>query len=93
MTRDFTLKTYRRLLEALMRQGYKFCTFTQSLENPPDRYVVLRHDVDRVPRNSLIFARLQNEMGIRGTYYVRAVPESMNREIIKVIAALRHEVG
>ncbi len=91
--RDFTLRTYRRLLEALMRQGYKFCTFSQSLESPPDKYIVLRHDVDMIPRNSLIFAQLQNELGIRGTYYFRAVPESMNPEIIKEISSLGHEVG
>ena len=55
--------------------------------------VILRHDVDLLPQNSLAFARIQHEMGIRGSYYFRAVPESWDEDIIKEIHILGHEVG
>jgi len=56
-------------------------------------FIILRHDVDLLPQNSLRFARIQAEMGIKGSYYFRAVPESWDENIIKEIASLGHEVG
>ena len=56
-------------------------------------FVILRHDVDLLPQNSLTFARIQHEMGIVGSYYFRAVPESWDEDIIKEIHSLGHEVG
>lgn len=55
--------------------------------------VCLRHDVDLLPGNSLHFARIQHQMGIKGTYYFRAVPESWDESIITEIASLGHEIG
>ena len=55
--------------------------------------IILRHDVDARPQNSLAFARIQSEMGIRGTYYFRMVPQSYDEAIIKEIVKLGHEVG
>ena len=55
--------------------------------------VILRHDVDRRPLNALTTAKLENELGIRGTYYFRIVPESFDETIIKQIAELGHEIG
>lgn len=74
---DFTLKKYRELLLALKEYGE----------------VMWRHDVDLKPQNSLATARLEAELGIKATYYFRAVPESWNEEIIQGIASLGHEVG
>lgn len=55
--------------------------------------IILRHDVDLLPQNSLRFAQIQNELGIKGSYYFRAVPESWDEAVIKEITALGHEVG
>ena len=76
---DFTLEKYSALLDAL--RGYGFHT------------LVLRHDVDLRPENSLRTARLEAEKGMFGIYYFRAVPESWDEEIIREIAVLGHEVG
>ena len=59
----------------------------------PSPFVILRHDVDLLPQNSLTFARIQHEMGIVGSYYFRAVTESWDEDIIKEIHRLGHEVG
>ena len=76
---DFTLRKYVELLTALQR--YPFSSLT------------LRHDVDRLPQNSLKTARLEAERGMRGVYYFRAVPESWDEGIIRGISALGHEIG
>ncbi|MFC2096253.1 hypothetical protein ACFLQ3_00970 [Bacteroidota bacterium] len=90
---DFTLKTYQKLLTALQNQGFTFQSFQEFLEKPVNKVIVLRHDVDKLPENSLLFAQIQHKLGIRGSYYFRIVPESFNAEIIEKIAELGHEIG
>ncbi|MBR6933439.1 MAG: hypothetical protein IKH49_09075, partial [Bacteroidales bacterium] len=76
---DFTLSKYAALLDALKAYGFNS--------------LVLRHDVDLLPGNSLQTARMEAEKGMPGIYYFRAVPESWDEGIIKEIAALGHEIG
>lgn len=54
---------------------------------------ILRHDVDRLPKNALTIAKIENELGIKGTYYFRIVPKSFDKKIIMQIAELGHEIG
>lgn len=74
---DFTLAKYRELLLALKDYGE----------------VVLRHDVDMKPHNSLKTARIEKELGWKAVYYFRAVPESWDEAIIREIASMGHEIG
>jgi hypothetical protein len=90
---DFTVKTYKQLLAALIAQGYTFQPFGEFLENPQPRCIILRHDVDLRPQYSLRFAHIQHEAGVKGSYYFRIVPQSYDEEIIKEIASLGHEIG
>ncbi len=90
---DFTLKKYKELLNSLIGADYTFQTFEEFLENPARRSIVLRHDVDLLPYNSLAFAEVQAENKVKGTYYFRAVPQSWDESVIKKIAALGHEIG
>lgn len=90
---DFTIKKYKELLTALVNQGFVFQTFEKFLQSPQGKSIILRHDVDLLPGNSLTFAKIQAEKKIKGTYYFRAVPESWNVNIIKEIASLGHEIG
>lgn len=76
---DFTLSKYSQLLDAL--KAYDF------------EALVLRHDVDLKPANSLRTARMESEKNLHGIYYFRAVPESWDESIIREIAALGHEIG
>lgn len=90
---DFTLKIYNALLDKLLKQDFNFQTFQEFLEVQLQRVIVLRHDVDKLPQNAHIFAKIQHELGIKGTYFFRIVPESFNIEIIDQIAKLGHEIG
>ena len=94
---DFTLLTYRKLLEALKERGYVFITFEQycqvSAERLPKRFVILRHDVDLRAKNSLATAQIEHELDLQASYYFRVVPESNQPEVIREIAALGHEIG
>lgn len=91
--RDFTVAIYRRLLDALLEQGYTFQPFRNFLEAPAERVVMLRHDVDARKLHSLQFARIQHEKGVAGTYFFRVVPQSFDEQVIREIEELGHEIG
>ena len=57
------------------------------------RDVILRHDVDKRPGNSLRIARMEAEEGWKAVYYFRAVPCSWDEKVIREIAAMGHEIG
>jgi len=90
---DFTIKKYKQLLEALIEKDYAFQTFNEFQISKIPKSIILRHDVDLLPYNSLRFAQIQHKMGIKGVYYFRAVPESWDINVIKQIAELGHEIG
>jgi hypothetical protein len=90
---DFTLKTYKVLLKTLIDQGFSFHTFEAFVTDPYKKGIILRHDVDALPENSLQLARVQAEKGIQATYYFRTGAESFDEKIIKEIYSLGHEVG
>ena len=91
---DFTRKKYTQLLQQLKASGYAFITYAEYCNGRrPERFVILRHDVDLKPQNSLATAADEREMGARATYYFRAVPESWDEAIIRSIDAMGHEVG
>ena len=98
---DFTLRKYRELLSFLLKKGYKFITFEQycDLVSSPNShitsspYIILRHDVDLKAANSLAVAEIENELGIKASYYFRVVAESNQPEVIRAIVRLGHEIG
>lgn len=92
---DFTLTIYKKLLKSLQSSGYAIYTFEDylKLDEPAEKFVILRHDVDEIASNALKIARLEHGLGIRGTYYFRVVKQSNNPEIIKQIASWGHEIG
>jgi hypothetical protein len=99
---DFTLKIYGKLLRTLQSQGFSFYTVSEYAEkermktfikglNP--QFILLRHDVEDHYPNALAMARIQHNLGIRGSYYFRIYPKDENERIIREIAALGHEIG
>jgi len=90
---DFTLSAYKQLISTLQSQCYFFQTFEEYTQNSKEKVVILRHDVDRKPGNSLKTAVLEKELGIRATYFFRTIPHTFKSEIIKEIAGMGHEVG
>ena len=92
---DFTIKTLPKLYKALQSQGFSFISVTDILQNKEifSKYVILRHDVEKYYENALEFARIQNELGIRGVYYFRISEKFFKADIVRQIVSLGHEVG
>ncbi|WP_114577102.1 hypothetical protein [Saliphagus sp. LR7] len=90
---DYTLALYESLLDTALEAGYAFATIEDVLtgSEPDGPHVVLRHDVDRRPRNALLLARAEADRGITATYYFRtktAAPDRLAR-----VESMGHEVG
>jgi len=94
---DFTIKKYSSLLHSLLEGKYEYYTYGDyvkySIINHQSPCIILRHDVDRLPHNSLRLAELENALGIKGSYYFRVVPGSYDIDIMNKIAELGHEIG
>ncbi len=98
---DFTLKKYEELVLALKDAGYQFLTFEQyctlkASDDPnafPEKFIILRHDVDKRANYSYNTAMIEYSQGIKATYYFRVTPDSNKPEFIHKIASLGHEIG
>ena len=91
---DFTRSKYRQLLVSLRKAGYSFITYNDYCKGVrPERFVILRHDVDLLPYHSLATAKIEQEFGCCAVYYFRAVPESWDESVICQMAGMKHEVG
>ena len=91
---DFSLHSYQLLLSAFLKAGYEIMPFEQWLSHSSTaKALILRHDVDKRPENSLRTAEIEHQMGIRASYYFRIVGQSNHPDTIRRIAALGHEIG
>ena len=94
---DFTLDIYRELLETLQAKGYQLISYADyrksKIDNRKSKFVILRHDVDAKPLNSLRTAQIEHAAGAKATYYFRCGKESNNPEIIRAIVQLGLEIG
>lgn len=91
---DFTRQKYKRLLSQLEDCKYEFISYADYCRGQlPKRFVIMRHDVDLRPKNSLEIAKIEKQEGLKATYYFRSVPESWNEEIIKEISQMGFEIG
>lgn len=90
---DFTPGTYRNLIQALKKQGYTFQPFAEFLQNPADKVVVLRHDIDARKWQAHLIAEILRQENIKATFYFRIVPQSFDEKLIQQIAHMGHEIG
>ncbi len=93
MTGEFTMAAYADLLDAVDDAGVEPLTVREYLasDDLPERFVILRHDVDRKPGNAERMAELEADRGVAATYYYRT--STFTRERVQRIEDLGHEVG
>lgn len=89
--KDFTLETYKTLLEEINR-SYWILTVRNYLKHLVDSpFLILRHDVDRRPFRAWKMALMEAKMGIFSTFYFRR--SCFQAFIIETIAQMGHEIG
>jgi len=89
---DFTFKKYEELCRIISRPGYKNLTLEEYLRKPQkNKFIILRHDVDKKPKNALEIAKIEKKYGLKSTFYFRM--KTFDKEIMKEIKRLGHEIG
>jgi hypothetical protein len=69
-------REYRTLLLDAQRYGYHLVSLEDWVDREPsdddyERTLILRHDVDQHPRSALAMAAIEEEFGLRSTWYFR----------------------
>ena len=96
---NFTLKEYEKYLE-VTKLKYP-CLGFEVLDNEilPDRFAIIRHDVDMSPHRALEIARIEARHGVRALYTILLNEKFYNpfeitiRKLIAEISELGHEIG
>jgi hypothetical protein len=93
---DFTEDEYRRLLRVAKRE-YKFVSYAQIAFD--QKFILWRHDVDSSLNRALRLAEIEQEEGVRATYFINPHCQFYNflersqLEIIRKIINLGHFIG
>ena len=90
---DFTHKKYEELCRAMVDSDCTLVSVCTYLEAQPIRCIIIRHDVDRKPERALKMAKIENDLGVKSTYYFRMKKDVFEPEIIKEIVNMGHEIG
>ncbi len=97
---NFTFIHYKNTLETALGKNYKFLRCNQHFLIPScEKLIILRHDVDFSLENALKFAKIEAELGIQSTYFIRFHSkyynplELKNYNIIQTIKNLGHEIS
>ncbi|MBC7222867.1 MAG: hypothetical protein H5T59_01085 [Anaerolineae bacterium] len=95
----FTFQHYAGIIAEAVGQGYRFLRFRDVEQAEGGRVLVMRHDIDLLPRNALRFAEIEAGFGVRATYFVRLHAQHYNPfdlETYRMLKAIRdqgHEIG
>jgi len=92
---DFTHKKFHKLCSAIANNyaTLSVSNYINAGNELPERFVLMRHDVDERPRTALKTARMEEELEIKATYYFRTHNHVFDPDIIKEIEEMGHEVG
>lgn len=94
---NFTYRDYSALIALLREQGYAFSTYVSYPSR--GRCVILRHDIDFSLEQAAKLARLENELGVRSTYFVLLSSDfynpasSSSYRYLHEILDLGHDIG
>jgi len=95
MILDFTFKKYEEIITAVSESEYQVITISDYITLPklPERFIILRHDVDIDSDYQVKFAEMEHQKGIHTSYYFRYIPNVYSKYTIDKIHNLGHEVG
>lgn len=91
---DFTYATYNRLLEGILKAGYRVITVREYLQGVKQPLLlILRHDVEWSAYGALAIAKIEKAHGIRSTFYFRVDTKAFDLPTMKYLQDEGFEVG
>ena len=97
---NFSYNHYRDILKKALKMGFIITNFRDADKfSKKTKTIILRHDIDYLPKRALAMAKIEEKLGIKSTYFVRVHGEyyhAFDRQsylAIKKIAELGHELS
>ena len=97
---DFTYRHYVEIMKRAVDEGYRILTLKAYVEEMPEdrRLILLRHDIDLSVQKAGKMARIEHDLGIKSTYFVRlhALYNICNRKNYRTLMEMvdyGHEIG
>jgi hypothetical protein len=97
---DFSYHHYRAMLKEALKRGFFISSFRDFSEiAQKDKKIILRHDIDSFPERALTIAKIENDLKIKSTYFVRVNgdnyhPLDANSFLIfETFKKMGHEIG
>lgn len=94
---QFTIDAYKNLIHLLQLKNYEFCFYGES--EVVARSVILRHDIDLSLDKAVEMAKVENELGVKATYFILTSTNFYNvfskesYEKLQQIKELGHVIG
>lgn len=94
---DFTEKSYRKCIRSAKKQGFNFISFSNYRKK--GKNCLWRHDIDFSPQRGLSLAKIENQEGIKSTFFIWLHSDFYNplelevKQAILDIQNLGHEIG
>lgn len=94
---NFTYTAYSELIHILQNNGYMVSSY-KDWENTK-RCVILRHDIDNDIEKAFSLAKVEQELGVRSTYFVLVTSDLYNvfsaksERLLQAILDCGHEIG
>jgi len=96
----FTHSHYKACIEYALENGYEFLAMKDALgELPAGKVIIMRHDEDLSLPAMYNLGKIENELGIRATYFIRLHAQNYNLlsqdsySIVHKIIEMGHEIG
>lgn len=96
----FTFEHYEHILRTAKDGGYEFIGMEDfAIGKRADKFLIIRHDIEFSPSSALEFAKIENKVGAKATYFVRVHADNYNPfgfktyNAIKKIIELGHSIG
>ena len=93
MRDDFTLSSYRHILELAQFNDYQFIGFDQVGKEQTSSTCLLRHDIDSELWSCLEMAKIERELGVEATYFVMLRSTAYNLFCIESLTCLKNLVS
>lgn len=93
----FTYSAYKDLVSILRKNNYSFASYHDYSNF--DKCVIMRHDIDTSLDKAVSLAKLEQQLGIRSTYFILISSPFYNliskaaRDIVEDICSAGHEIG
>ncbi len=93
MMNDFTTNKYTEFLNALVKVNFPIYTIVEWIEKNPSKGLILRHDVDRKPKQAIKIGKIAAECGVIGTFNFRVLRDKTDKNAVIDISNMGHEIG